>query len=99
MYFISIASALLSIASLSFSIVLFQRLHEHSLEGSHIGSDVILIAYITPIVAVLLAFGAWKTRAVKSVKITVIIGSLLALLVWLYLHFSGKVFSHASMFS
>jgi hypothetical protein len=99
MYLIFVASGLLSIASLSYSIVLFQRLVEHSLEGTHIGGDVIFIAYLTPILATLLAFGGWKTKAAKPVRIAALIGSLLALLVWLYLHLSGKVFSHSSMFS
>jgi len=95
----SIASGFLSIASLSYSIVLFQRIKEHSLEGTHIGGDVMVIAYLTPIVAVIFALRAWKTSSVKFVKIATLIGSLLALLAWLYLHFSGKVFSHSSMFS
>jgi len=99
MYAIFITSGILSIASLSYSFVIIRRLVSNSLSGTHIGGDVIFLAYITPIVAFILAIFGWKISDNKPVKTIVLMGSFFALLVWLYLHWSRKVFSHSSMFN
>lgn len=97
---ISITSFLLSTVSLFYSTVLVQRIDWYELQGTHVGSDVIAISYMTPLLGLGLALLSIKYRLTPKLPGVVISAlGLLAIGVWLYLHLTGKVFSHASMFT
>ena len=52
---VTLTSVFLSTVSLFYSLVLVQRIDLNELQGTHVGSDVIAIAYMTPFLGLGLA--------------------------------------------
>lgn len=92
-----VVSLCLSISSLSYSFIVFNRALMTEAQSTHVGLDTIVIAYLTPLFAVILAVIATNYKMlIKVLRQVVWSLSLLALSIWLYLHFSGNVISHQS---
>ncbi|WP_196161738.1 hypothetical protein [Reinekea sp. G2M2-21] len=97
---VTLTSVFLSTVSLFYSFVLVQRINLNELQGTHVGSDVIAIAYMTLFLGLGLALLSVKYRLTpKFLGAAASVLGLLAAGVWLYLHLTGKVLSHASMFN